>query len=585
MTWNDTVIEDGANGTELPKFDDANSTPVKMRMKKSNGNIVDADILTTFLLEKLDATTLNSLMSATSPVTLGLNDGKVVIGVDGSAIDAKAVMFNDNSSYIDIITALYNQECVYYFRSNGSDKTGAYIYAQCGYDDSAGIMFASGNRVLTIATDGSRTETIGQYAKVFTYGDTYESSDFENCFAICDYNGQYLYQNGTNQAFVGISDGNIVSTSWSESGWDSITTTPLSKENILIIGVNTTTYSIADLAKYDVVILNAGGVKHLLTELTSKKAVFSGTYLVGDMVVSRTYTYDGTNWTVNDAGSLYRVKVNANTEPQYLFNAIVEGNGISITGGDSNTMTVASKTMVLTWRQAYPIDDLLKQDVLVCDVEGERYQCASKTDTKLTFTRADSEGIKTTTYDGEVWSDIKTVDYPKSCNILVLNTSTGIATFDESLPTKVYVPDEGIFYDCTKYESISGTQYFTITKDYNIFTRWARVPGDWGFQGMTWNSLQYFIDDTPNVGNTYTLDNSALGKPVLLKYADTAPDITISIGGIVFRNAMKDSDIDWLLEAHTDDELTWRGRLSDNGTKLQFTVDEAIEDYTVEQFS
>ena len=48
---------------------------------------------------------------------------------------------------------------------------------------------------------------------------------------------------------------------------------------------------------------------------------------------------------------------------------------------------------------------------------------------------------------------------------------------------------------------------------------------------------------------------------------------------------MKDSDIDWLLEAHTDDELTWRGRLSDNGTKLQFTVDEAIEDYTVEQFS
>ena len=411
MTWNDTVIEDGANGTELPKFDDANSTPVKMRMKKSNGNIVDVDILTTFLLEKLDATTLNSLMSATSPVTLGLNDGKVVIGVDSSAIDAKAVMFNDNSSYTDIITALFNQECVYYFRSNGSDKTGAYIYVHCGYDDRAGILFASGNRVLTIATDGSRTETIGQYAKVFTYGDTYESSDFENCFAICDYNGQYLYQNGTNQAFVGISDGNIVSTSWSESGWDSITTTPLSKENILIIGVNTTTYSIADLAKYDVVILNAGGVKHLLTELTSKKAVFSGTYLVGDMVVSRTYTYDGTNWTVNDAGSLYRVKVNANTEPQYLFNAIVEGNGISITGGDSNAMTVASKTMVLTWRQAYPIDDLLKQDVLVCDVEGERYQCASKTDTKLTFTRADSEGIKTTTYDGEVWSDIKTVDY------------------------------------------------------------------------------------------------------------------------------------------------------------------------------
>ena len=408
MTWNDTVIEDSANGTELPKFDDANSTPVKMRMKKSNGNIVDVDILTTFLLEKLDATTLNTLMSATSPVTLGINDGKIVIGVDGSAVAAKAITFNDSCAYTDIMIALYNQESVYYYRA---DKTGSRFYVPCGFSNSADILFACGNRVLAIATDGTRTETINQYAKVFTYGDTYESSDFENCFAICNYNGQYLYQNGTNGSFACISDGNIVSTSWSESGWDSITTTPLSKENILIIGVNTTTYSIADLAKYDVVILNAGGVKHLLTELTSKKAVFSGTYLVGDMVVSRTYTYDGTNWTVNDAGSLYRVKVNANTEPQYLFNAIVEGNGISITGGDSNTMTVASKTMLLTWRQAYPMDDLLKQEVLVCDVEGERYQCASKTDTKLTFTRADSEGIKTTTYDGEVWSDIKTVDY------------------------------------------------------------------------------------------------------------------------------------------------------------------------------
>ena len=528
-------------------------------------------------------------IKTTSPITKSVSESIVTLGFDKSILPPGAKVFDSSSAFKEIHDSAVDGNPVYYKDENA-------IYTLSSFFDGAVYFSYVDTQVhtLKIDSDNVRTTTTSRNIVVLEYGQKYGALDPLKQYVVKYENGSLLYQanidNEYSNRFTGIIRSGdtfkIVTTIYSSSGnWS----TPIILEcgkQVLTVTVNTTDYTLSDMGKYDVVILNAGGVKHLLTELTSKKAVFSGTYLVGDMVVSRTYTYDGTNWTVNDAGSLYRVKVNANTEPQYLFNAIVEGNGISITGGDSNTMTIASKTMVLTWRQAYPMDDLLKQEVLVCDVEGERYQCASKTDTKLTFTRADSEGIKTTTYDGEVWSDIKTVDYPKCYNILIFNTNTGIATFDESLPTKVYVPDEEIFYDCTKYETINGTQYFTITKDYNIFTKWARVPGDWGFQGMTWNSLHYYIDESINVGNTYTLDNSVLGKPVLLKYvSETAPDITISIGGVIFRNVMKESETDWLLEAHTDDELTWRGRLVDNGTKLQFTVDEAIENYTVEQFS
>ena len=528
-------------------------------------------------------------IKTTSPITKSVSESIVTLGFDKSILPPGAKVFDSSSEFKEIHDSAVDGNPVYYKDENA-------IYTLSSFFDGAVYFSYVDTQVhtLKIDSDNVRTTTTSRNIVVLEYGQKYGALDPLKQYVVKYENGSLLYQanidNEYSNRFTGIIRSGdtfkIVTTIYSSSGnWS----TPIILEcgkQVLTVTVNTTDYTLSDMGKYDVVILNAGGVKHLLTELTSKKAVFSGTYLVGDMVVSRTYTYDGTNWTVNDAGSLYRVKVNANTEPQYLFNAIVEGNGISITGGDSNTMTIASKTMVLTWRQAYPMDDLLKQEVIVCDVEGERYQCASKTDTKLIFTRADSEGIKTTTYDGEVWSDIKTVDYPKCYNILIFNTNTGIATFDESLPTKVYVPDEEIFYDCTKYETINGTQYFTITKDYNIFTKWARVPGDWGFQGMTWNSLHYYIDESINVGNTYTLNISVLGKPVLLKYvSETAPDITISIGGVIFRNVMKESETDWLLEAHTDDELTWRGRLVDNGTKLQFTVDEAIENYTVEQFS
>ena len=526
-------------------------------------------------------------IKTTSPITKSVSESVVTIGFDKSILPPGAKVFDASSLFKEIHDASVDGNPVYY-----KDEHAIYTLSSF-FDDVVYFSYVDTLvHTLKIDSDNVRTTTTSRDIVVLEYGQKYGALDPLKQYVVKYEDGSLLYQanidNEYSNRFTGIiRSGNtfkIVTTIYSSSGnWS----TPIILEcgkQVLTVTVNTTDYTLDDIGKYDVVILNAGGVKHLLTELTSRKAVFSGTYLVGDMVVSRTYTYDGTNWTVNDAGSLYRVKVNANTEPQYLFNAIVEGNGISITGGDSNTMTVASKTMLLTWRQAYPMDDLLKQEVLVCDVEGERYQCASKTDKKLIFTRANSEGIKTTTYDGEVWSDIKTVEYPRCYNILVFNTSTGIATFDESLPTKVYVPDEGIFYDCTKYESISGTQYLTITKDYNIFTRWARVPGDWGFQGMTWNSLHYYNEGFPAVGDTYTLDNSVLGKRVLLKYANTAPDITISIGGVVFRNTEQVDNYAYVMEAHPTDDFTLRGTLVDNNTKLQFTLEEAIEDYTVEQF-
>ena len=527
-------------------------------------------------------------IKTTSPITKSVSESIVTLGFDKSILPPGAKVFDSSSEFKEIHESAVDGNPVYY-----KDEHAIYTLSSF-FDDVVYFSYVDTLvHTLKIDSDNVRTTTTSRDIIVLEYGQKYGALDPLKQYVVKYEDGSLLYQanidNEYSNRFTGIiRSGNtfkIVTTIYSSSGnWS----TPIILEcgkQVLTVTVNTTDYTLDDIGKYDVVILNAGGVKHLLTELTSRKAVFSGTYLVGDMVVSRTYTYDGTNWTVNDAGSLYRVKVNANTEPQYLFNAIVEGNGISITGGDSNTMTVASKTMLLTWRQAYPMDDLLKQEVLVCDVEGERYQCASKTDTKLIFTRANSEGIKTTTYDGEVWSDIKTVEYPRCYNILVFNTSTGIATFDESLPTKVYVPDEGIFYDCTKYESISGTQYLTITKDYNIFTRWARVPGDWGFQGMSWNSLHYYNEGFPAVGDTYTLDNSVLGKRVLLKYANTAPDITISIGGVVFRNTEQVDYYAYVMEAHPTDDITLRGTLVDNDTTLQFTLEEEIEDYTVEQFS
>lgn len=415
MEWNDAIVNGEVIGNEaLPKFDDANSTPVKMRMKKSNGNIVDVDILTTFLMEKLDADTLATLMSATSPITLSVNDGKVVIGVNGT-IDSTAVVFNDNSAYADMVAAITSEKCVYYVK--GSD-----VYSFAGSDSVASLIFTCGNKTLTIDSVGTRSPvTIGNYARVFTYNETYSQSDFENCFAICDYNGTYLYEYDAEGPNFRCFDGKYIYETYitTDTSGNAVWA-PVSKEaidvedkSVLTIGVNTTTYSIADLAKYDVVILNAGGVKHLMTELTSSKAVFSGSYLIGGVVVSRTYTYNGTNWTVNDAGSLYRVQVNANGEPQYLFNAITEGNGISITGGDSDSMTIASKTMVLTWRTAYAMSKLLNQDVLEVDVEGERYQCIGKTDSLITFARVDGSSIKTTTYDGEVWRDVKVAEILK----------------------------------------------------------------------------------------------------------------------------------------------------------------------------
>ena len=353
-------------------------------------------------------------IKTTSPITKSVSESVVTIGFDKSILPPGAKVFDSSSLFKEIHDASVDGNPVYY-----KDEHAIYTLSSF-FDDVVYFSYVDTLvHTLKIDSDNVRTTTTSRDIVVLEYGQKYGALDPLKQYVVKYEDGSLLYQanidNEYSNRFTGIiRSGNtfkIVTTIYSSSGnWS----TPIILEcgkQVLTVTVNTTDYTLDDIGKYDVVILNAGGVKHLLTELTSRKAVFSGSYLVGDMVVSRTYTYDGTNWTVNDAGSLYRVKVNANTEPQYLFNAIVEGNGISITGGDSNTMTVASKTMLLTWRQAYPMDDLLKQEVLVCDVEGERYQCASKTDTKLTFTRADSEGIKTTTYDGEVWSDIKTVDY------------------------------------------------------------------------------------------------------------------------------------------------------------------------------
>ena len=524
-------------------------------------------------------------IKTTSPITKSVSESVVTIGFDKSILPPGAKVFDSSSMFKEIHESAVQGNPVYYKDENA-------IYTLSSFFDSVVYFSYVDTQVHTLKIDSNnvRTTTTSRDIVVLEYGQKYGALDPLKQYVVKYENGSLLYQanidNEYSNRFTGIIRSGdtfkIVTTIYSSSGnWS----TPIILEcgrQVLTVTVNTTDYTLSDMGKYDVVILNAGGVKHLMTELTSRKAVFSGTYLVGDMVVSRTYTYDGTNWTVNDAGSLYRVKVNANTEPQYLFNAIVEGNGISITGGDSNTMTVASKTMVLTWRQAYPIDDLLKQEVLVCNVEGELYQCASKTDTKLIFTRADGTGIKTTTYDGEVWSDIVTVEYPKSCNLLVFNTSTNMEKFDASLPTKVYVPDEGIFYDCTKYEEEK--RCFTITKDYNIFTKWIFVPGGWSLQEMTWNSLHFYIAEEPEVGKTYTLDNSVLGKPVLLKYASDCPNITIRIQGIVFRNVEEIADNVYFMEAHTSDNFTFMGTLSDNNNKLQFTMDGEFENYTVEQF-
>jgi hypothetical protein len=566
MEWNDTTVIDEAIGNNsLPKFDDANSTPVKMRMKKSNGNVVDVDILTTFLMEKLDADTLATLMNSVAPITLSVNDGKIVIGVDGT-IDSTAVVFNDNSTYEDIASAMAQNKVIYYFRNSD-----CYMFG--GTNSDLSLVFICGNKVLTIAGDGTRAESIGKYAKIFTYGETYASSDIADCFAVCDYNGNYLPQCGQGFSFKGIIGSDIVETKYEEQ-W-SLTTTPMSEDKVLTIGVNTTTYSISDLAKYDVVILDAGGIKHLLTELTTKKAVFSGSYLVGGLVVSRTYTYDGTNWTVNDAGSLYRVKVNATSEPQYLFNALVGGNGISITGGDSDTMTIKSKTLILTWRTAYTMSNLLEQDLLVLDAEGERYQCISKTDSLITFARLDENCIKTTTYDGEVWSDIAETAYPKCYNIVVFNDTS--FSIDESLPTKVYVPDEETFYDA-KYEEINGVQYFTLTKDNNIFTTWVSMPGGWGFKTMTWNTLEYFIEADPfNLPTTTTLSITELGQPVLFKYASNTPSVTINIGGIMFRN-----DEANVLSARTTDGYLLTTAITDKKKQMVLDSVSVIETYTTE---
>lgn len=584
MIWNDSTVTDAISNDSLPKFDDVNVTPVKMRMKKSNGNVVDVDILATFLMEKLDADTLASLMSATSPITLSVRRDKVVIGVDGT-IDSTAIVFNDNSAYADIVSAITMKKCILYAK-------GKEIYQYAGIDSAASLIFTCGNKTLTIDSIGNRTVSIGNYARVFTYGETsYSQSDFENCFAICDYNGNYLYEyDAEGPKFRGFDGKYIYGTYVTTDSSGNLVWAPVSKEaidvddrSVLVIGVNTTTYSIADLAGYDVVILNAGGVKHLMTELTSSKAVFSGSYLVGGVVVSRTYTYDGTNWTVNDAGSLYRVKVNANGEPQYLFNAITEGNGISITDGGSDSMTIASKTMVLTWRTAYAMSKLLAQDVLEVDVEGKRYHCIGKTDTKLTFARVDDSSIRITTYDGEVWSDVKETEVnAKQVNVLVFHTSTGIASFDPSLPTKVYVPDEEIFYDCTKYEeSDTGLQLFTLTKDYNIFTTWAFVPGNWSFQGMEWKELKVYVDADPYESTQVNFELLELGQRVTTQYASTPFDVELNIGGVVFRNCYN-----FNLIGHDEIGNTFTAQLGDSfPNKLVVKSIERIEDITTEEIA
>lgn len=586
MEWNDSTVDSEViiSDSALPKFDDANSTPVKMRMKKSNGNIVDVDILTTFLMEKLDADTLATLMSATSPITLTVKDGKVVIGVDGT-IDSIAEVFNDNSAYADIVSAVTSDKCLYYARGKG-------VYMFAGVDSIASLIFTCGNKTLTIDSIGNRTESIGNYARVFTYDETPSSqSDFDNCFAICDYRGNYLYEyDAEGPKFRGFDGKYIYETYVTTDSSGNIVWAPVSKEaidvndkSVLTIGVNTTTYSIADLAKYDVVILNAGGVKHLMTELTSSKAVFSGTYLIGGVVVSRTYTYNGTDWTVNDAGSLYRVKVNANSEPQYLFNAITEGNGISITSDNSDSMTIASKTMVLTWRTAYAMSKLLNQDVLEVDVEGERYHCIGKTDSLLTFARVDGSSIKTTTYDGEVWSDVKTVEVnAKQVNLLVIHTSTGMDSFDPSLPTKVYVPDEGIFYDCTKYEESDGKKLFTITKDNHIFTTWTYSSNNgWSFSNMVWNELKAYVDGDPHEDTKVEFDCSVLGQKVLLCFAGEFVSIELNIGGVAFRNSDGFS-----LIGHDENGYTYTGQLGETETRKLCVLDiKNSKDITTEEIA
>lgn len=298
-------------------------------------------------------------------------------------------------------------------------------------------------------------------------------------------------------------------------------------------------------------------------------------------IVSAVYSSDGT-WRVSDADSFFRVKVNAISEPQYLFNAITEGNGICITGGDSDSMTIASKTMVLTWRVAYKMSKLLNQDVLEVDVEGERYHCIGKTDSLLTFARVDGSSIKTTTYDGEVWSDVKTVEVnSKQINVLTFNSSTGMDSFDPSLPTKVYVPDEGIFYDCTKYEERDGIKYFTITKDNHIFTTFSIGTESWNFAGMVWDKIKAYIDADPYEVSSVNFELNVLGQRVRIANAADAFEIELNVGGIVFKNCSSFS-----LIGHDESGTTFTAQLGEAfPSKLVIMNIKAIQDVIAEEIA
>lgn len=84
ILWEDAVNSTVAD-SQLPVVvgDEANVTAnVRLRMKKSNGNIVTADILDKFVGEKLDAESLSELMAAQSPIEKTVDGGRVTLSLD-----------------------------------------------------------------------------------------------------------------------------------------------------------------------------------------------------------------------------------------------------------------------------------------------------------------------------------------------------------------------------------------------------------------------------------------------------------------------------------------------------------------------
>ena len=329
ITWeNDISSGSDIGDTKLPVFEDDNVTPVKMRMKKSNGNIVSVDMLSKFTLDKIDADTLAGLIVGRGDISIQEQDGKLVVEYTGQPSDIYKCSVGDT---VDIDKVQDAAICCL-------DKEGSTSY--CVYADSSSIVFFGvTDNVPTLDKYDVATDTWTSKALVYVtmaelmsiVAALQENIDIVSR-DITGLNDKITVETvnrvaGDKAARTMIAAGaNVTVTSSTGSDGQDVYTVSASggtgTSNILVVQYGDTV-SLTELQKYDTVLMQMNDKTFYLTELSPSRAHFATSYSIDGKTATETCDYDGSSWSAISVEALDKVAVDSTSAGRYLDEVLV----------------------------------------------------------------------------------------------------------------------------------------------------------------------------------------------------------------------------------------------------------------------